>query len=101
MPSTEHSHVDSLMREVRSHTTQTASLPQETPFRPSTRGDGEGSEHTEKSLQLRVGQVPAEEPNCGETSVEQKFVWVECEGGAGLSFEKQTIDVNFLKFAIR
>ena len=35
---------------------------------------GEGSDHTEMSLQaleqLRVGQIPAEEPTCGETSVE-------------------------------
>ena len=31
--------------------------------------------------QLRVGQIPAEEPTCGETSVEQHLVWVESEGG--------------------
>ena len=42
---------------------------------------GEGSDHTEMSLQaleqLRVGQIPAEEPTCGETSVEQLLVRVE------------------------
>ena len=47
---------------------------------------GEGSDHTEMSLhaleQLRVGQIPAEEPTCGETSIEQQLVWVEGEDGA-------------------
>ena len=32
--------------------------------------------------QLGVGQVPAEEPACGEASVEQQLVWMEGEGGA-------------------
>ena len=41
--------------------------------------DGEGGDHTEVNLHtldlLGVSQVPAEEPTCGETSVEQQLVW--------------------------
>ena len=71
--------VDTLICEVRYDTTQTASS-QYTPFRSSQ--EVMGDEMSLHALeQLRVGQIPAEEPTCGETSVEQHLVWVESEGG--------------------
>ena len=31
------------------------------------------------SQTFEVGQVPAEDPTCGETSIEQQLLWVEGE----------------------